>query len=208
MLCEFAGCPYAPSAHTPTPTLSPQQQQVPQPPRWLVSTIVALPTSNCTPRSCVRYFCIVVVTTIGYGDNNPIETDGGKLFTAAFALLGVSVVFGSLSIVLDVIQEKSKQLAAQAAKSAVAKSFAAPAARLKTPHPEGFPEQTSINVEETDTDAAHLPIADTPHTAAPAGKQGFIARCVNRVLQYYRRTPFLRTLVWMIFIMGIGIVFV
>eukprot|EP00037_Helgoeca_nana_P027545 m.315919 g.315919 ORF g.315919 m.315919 type:complete len:556 (+) comp27535_c0_seq1:52-1719(+) len=154
------------------------------------------------------YFCIVVVTTIGYGDNNPIETDGGKLFTAAFALLGVSVVFGSLSIVLDVIQEKSKQLAAQAAKSAVAKSFAAPAARLKTQHPEGYPEQTSINVEETDTDAAHLPIADTPHTAAPAGKQGFIARCVNRVLQYYRRTPFLRTLVWMIFIMGIGIVFV
>jgi fatty acid desaturase len=63
------------------------------------------------------------MTTVGYGDHNPINSDVARLFTSVFALLGVAFVFGSLSIVLDVVRENSRKLASNAAKLAVAKAF-------------------------------------------------------------------------------------
>lgn len=42
------------------------------------------------------YFLVVTITTVGYGDITP-ETRGGKLFTCAYALFGISVIFSALS---------------------------------------------------------------------------------------------------------------
>jgi voltage-gated potassium channel len=39
------------------------------------------------------YFTTMTLTTVGYGDFSP-QTDAGKLFTAAFALVGVALFFG------------------------------------------------------------------------------------------------------------------
>lgn len=150
-----------------------------------------------------RYFCIVVVTTIGYGDNDPIETDGGKLFTALFALLGVSVVFGSLSIVLDVIQEKSKAVAAQAAKAAVAVSFNAPDKAEGDRQSQSVPEQTTIAVDESGTDSAAIP------DAQPLSQErGVVGKIVTSARGYYNQSPFLRALLWMLAVMSVGIIFV
>ena len=42
------------------------------------------------------YFLTVVATTVGYGDITP-TTDAGKLFTAVYALIGVTTVFKTLT---------------------------------------------------------------------------------------------------------------
>lgn len=47
------------------------------------------------------YFYVVVVTTVGYGDNQPIEGDGPLLFTTAFVLLAAALVFSTIALVLD-----------------------------------------------------------------------------------------------------------
>jgi voltage-gated potassium channel len=39
------------------------------------------------------YFTTMTLTTVGYGDFSP-HTDAGKLFTAAYALVGVALFFG------------------------------------------------------------------------------------------------------------------
>lgn len=36
------------------------------------------------------YFCVITLTTIGYGDITP-QTDGGKLFTSAYAVIGIGI---------------------------------------------------------------------------------------------------------------------
>jgi hypothetical protein len=37
------------------------------------------------------YFCTITLTTIGYGDIVP-HTNAGKLFTAAYALMGIGII--------------------------------------------------------------------------------------------------------------------
>ncbi|MDQ5972131.1 MAG: hypothetical protein QG553_290 [Patescibacteria group bacterium] len=39
------------------------------------------------------YFCIVTLTTVGYGDITP-KTDAGKLFTTIYILVGIAI-FGA-----------------------------------------------------------------------------------------------------------------
>jgi len=41
------------------------------------------------------YFCVITLTTVGYGDIVPV-TDEGKLFTIFFSLFGIGVLFGFL----------------------------------------------------------------------------------------------------------------
>lgn len=40
------------------------------------------------------YFCVVVATTVGFGDQDPIDTVGGRLFTCCFVFFGVALVLG------------------------------------------------------------------------------------------------------------------
>jgi voltage-gated potassium channel len=42
------------------------------------------------------YFCVVTLTTVGYGDITP-KTDIGKLFTIFYILAGVGIIAASVS---------------------------------------------------------------------------------------------------------------
>lgn len=43
------------------------------------------------------YFCVITLTTVGYGDITP-QTEIGKLFTSGYVLVGIGIIgtFGSL----------------------------------------------------------------------------------------------------------------
>ncbi len=45
------------------------------------------------------YFCVVTLTTVGYGDITP-KTDIGKLFTIFYILIGVGIIASSVSYLL------------------------------------------------------------------------------------------------------------
>jgi len=49
------------------------------------------------------YFLTVTITTVGYGDMCP-ETDLGKMFTVAYALVGIVFVFAALSPLVDALK--------------------------------------------------------------------------------------------------------
>mmetsp|Transcript_31104 Transcript_31104/g.81504 ORF Transcript_31104/g.81504 Transcript_31104/m.81504 type:complete len:526 (+) Transcript_31104:129-1706(+) len=149
------------------------------------------------------YFCMVVVTTVGYGDNAPIETDGGKLFTALFALLGVSMVFGGLSIVLAVIQEKSKAVAGQAAKAAVAASFVPPPKECDLA---SVPEGGAVSPAESNTDTPLPPTPTPPSCDDTVDDEP--PSLWHRAKEFYLNSPLLRALMWMLAVMSIGIIFV
>ncbi|KQK13465.1 hypothetical protein BRADI_1g10320v3 [Brachypodium distachyon] len=55
------------------------------------------------------YFCVVTMTTVGYGDLVPV-TDAAKLLAAAFAFAGVAVVGTFLSKAADYLVEKQESL--------------------------------------------------------------------------------------------------
>ncbi len=44
------------------------------------------------------YFCIITLTTIGYGDFSP-QTNGGKLFTIFYILLGIGIILSFINAV-------------------------------------------------------------------------------------------------------------
>src|SRR5210317_869287 len=44
------------------------------------------------------YFCIITLTTIGYGDFSPQST-GGKLFTIFYILLGIGIILSFINAV-------------------------------------------------------------------------------------------------------------
>lgn len=56
------------------------------------------------------YFCVITLTTIGYGDIVP-HTDIGKAFTIFYVLLGVGIIaaFVNLAIRRASLQRKNKQ---------------------------------------------------------------------------------------------------
>ncbi len=45
------------------------------------------------------YFCVVTLTTVGYGDITP-QTELGRLFTIFYILIGVGIIASSLSYLL------------------------------------------------------------------------------------------------------------
>lgn len=45
------------------------------------------------------YFCVITLTTVGYGDITP-HTDAGKIFTIFYILFGVAIIASSLSYLL------------------------------------------------------------------------------------------------------------
>lgn len=50
------------------------------------------------------YFCITTLTTVGYGDLYP-ETDGGKIFTILYIIIGLGVLLGYIKVVAEIALE-------------------------------------------------------------------------------------------------------
>jgi voltage-gated potassium channel Kch len=46
------------------------------------------------------YFSIITLTTIGYGDFSP-QTDGGKLFTIFYILIGIGIILSFINTVYN-----------------------------------------------------------------------------------------------------------
>ena len=44
------------------------------------------------------YFCVITLTTIGYGDFSP-QTDAGKLFTIFYILVGLGIILSFINTV-------------------------------------------------------------------------------------------------------------
>ncbi len=44
------------------------------------------------------YFCVITLTTVGYGDYSP-QTDGGKLFTIFYIMLGIGLILSFINTV-------------------------------------------------------------------------------------------------------------
>ena len=57
------------------------------------------------------YFCLVTLTTVGYGDYHPRE-DTGKAFTIFYLLFGVSFIGYSMSYFIGKILEKQELVVA------------------------------------------------------------------------------------------------
>ena len=62
------------------------------------------------------YFCVVTLVTIGYGDFTP-KTDGGKLFTIVYIIIGLGILSGFIAVVGEaMIKERPLQLIKRPAK--------------------------------------------------------------------------------------------
>lgn len=46
------------------------------------------------------YFCVITLTTIGYGDFSP-QTDGGKIFTMFYILIGLGMILSFINTVYN-----------------------------------------------------------------------------------------------------------
>jgi voltage-gated potassium channel Kch len=46
------------------------------------------------------YFSIITLTTIGYGDFSP-QTDGGKLFTIFYILIGIGIILSFVNTIYN-----------------------------------------------------------------------------------------------------------
>jgi voltage-gated potassium channel len=44
------------------------------------------------------YFCMITLTTIGYGDYSP-QTDGGKIFTMFYIVIGLGIILSFINTV-------------------------------------------------------------------------------------------------------------
>ncbi|GLR18037.1 potassium channel family protein [Portibacter lacus] len=50
------------------------------------------------------YFCVITLTTIGYGDLSPI-TDAGKLFTIFYIVIGLGMILNFIQTVYNHYQD-------------------------------------------------------------------------------------------------------
>lgn len=56
------------------------------------------------------YFSVITLTTVGYGDLHP-ETTFGKLFTAAYVLVGIGILLAFVEIFTErVVDERLKKI--------------------------------------------------------------------------------------------------
>lgn len=46
------------------------------------------------------YFCMVMLTTVGFGDFAP-KTDAGKIFTIFYLFVGVGIIFSFINVVYN-----------------------------------------------------------------------------------------------------------
>lgn len=51
------------------------------------------------------YFCVITLTTVGYGDITP-QTEGGKLFTIFYVLSGLGIIFTFANTLAQNVIEK------------------------------------------------------------------------------------------------------
>ncbi|MFH1409909.1 MAG: potassium channel family protein [Nanoarchaeota archaeon] len=61
-----------------------------------------------TPLDAV-YFSVTTLTTIGYGDFAP-KSEGGKMFTIIYAIVGVGVMLYSMSIIARYYMDRHREL--------------------------------------------------------------------------------------------------
>lgn len=54
------------------------------------------------------YFCVITLTTVGYGDFSP-QTDAGKLFTLLYIVIGIGVILTFINTVYTHYFEKGKE---------------------------------------------------------------------------------------------------
>eukprot|EP00035_Acanthoeca_spectabilis_P040221 m.68127 g.68127 ORF g.68127 m.68127 type:complete len:482 (-) comp9903_c0_seq2:129-1574(-) len=60
------------------------------------------------------YFCVVVATTVGYGDHDPITTNGARVFTCVWVFFGVALVLGVSSfLVVQLMDDRRRRKLAQ-----------------------------------------------------------------------------------------------
>lgn len=63
------------------------------------------------------YFCVVTLTTVGYGDLAP-QTDAGKLFTVVYVLAGVGLILLFVNTILNrAIRIRADELEAKSSSS-------------------------------------------------------------------------------------------
>ena len=55
------------------------------------------------------YFCVIMLTTIGYGDIAP-ETDAGKVFNMIYILIGLGLILSFIKTVYDHYDNTKKEL--------------------------------------------------------------------------------------------------
>lgn len=55
------------------------------------------------------YFCVITLTTIGYGDIAP-ETDAGKVFNMIYILIGLGLILSFIKTVYDHYDNTKKEL--------------------------------------------------------------------------------------------------
>eukprot|EP00658_Telonema_sp_P-2_P065231 TRINITY_DN5452_c0_g1_i3.p1 TRINITY_DN5452_c0_g1~~TRINITY_DN5452_c0_g1_i3.p1 ORF type:complete len:334 (+),score=68.29 TRINITY_DN5452_c0_g1_i3:129-1130(+) len=59
------------------------------------------------------YFCVVTLTTVGYGDKVPV-TDGGRLFVILYGFIGVAMIASALGNLVDGMFDRQQDLVAAA----------------------------------------------------------------------------------------------
>jgi len=70
------------------------------------------------------YFCVVILTTVGYGDQpNIYKSNVAMLFTSFFVIFGVAAIFTALTVVYNEIIEKRDELKKKAQAKALALLF-------------------------------------------------------------------------------------
>lgn len=124
-------------------------------------------------------------------------------------------MFGSLSIVIDVIHERTKKMASKAAKSAVANSFNADSANVSSAAPLRFcafnqgPGLTTCsyrNQEKVPENAVGIHIPPKSEDSSEEKQWRFPA--LKPVWKWYKKQRLLRSFLWMVAVMSIGIAFV
>jgi voltage-gated potassium channel Kch len=58
------------------------------------------------------YFCVITLTTVGYGDITP-KTEIGKWFTTGYLLAGVGIVLAFIAVVSNHIIENYRRVTAE-----------------------------------------------------------------------------------------------
>eukprot|EP00040_Diaphanoeca_grandis_P036066 m.228646 g.228646 ORF g.228646 m.228646 type:complete len:776 (-) comp33543_c1_seq1:158-2485(-) len=159
------------------------------------------------------YFIIVVITTVGYGDHDAIEGTGPLLFTTFFVFFGVSLVVASLSLIIKGLIINRRKLRRVYRQKIIQKmlrmrpdktfkvvkveqipsidfddmDYVAPKPLPKDKHPKAADNDTSADEKEK------------PHEPKPSR--------FSHAQRWLRHHPICQALVYMSFLIPIGIIF-